>query len=89
MPDPPVEFFERCPRCLKAWDLFPVFQCPSCQSIFCGCCDEDDLPDDEARWLAAAWDELKVEQCPVCTMQITSLNRLGRIKKPARGQGQG
>jgi hypothetical protein len=55
----PKEFFERCPRCLKTWDLFPVFRCPNCKIVFCGCCDEDDRPDDESRWLAAAWAEVE------------------------------
>jgi hypothetical protein len=79
--EPPKEFFERCPRCLRTWDLFPIFRCPSCQIVFCGCCDEDDRPDDESRWLVAARAELRTFTCPACTMQVTVSNRLGSIRR--------
>src|SRR4051812_25495988 len=80
----PIEFFDRCPRCRKSWDLFPVFRCSSCGTYFCGCCEEPDLPDAEDAWLLAAWAELRARRCPTCTRRITSTDRMGRIKKPAR-----
>jgi hypothetical protein len=79
--EPPREYFERCPRCLKAWDLFPVFRCRSCRIIFCGCCDEDDRPDGESEWLLAAVAELKTYTCPACTMRVTRSNRIGDIRR--------
>jgi len=88
MGDPPFKFFERCPRCLKTWDQFPVFRCPSCRTIFCGCCDEDDLPESEAYWLVAIWSELKTANCPACTLPIKDADRIGRIRKHAtKGSG--
>jgi hypothetical protein len=86
--EPPREFYERCPRCLKAWELFPVFRCPSCRMIFCGCCDEDEPPDGESQWLAAAAAELKTYTCPACTTRVTRSNRTGGIRrKPASPHG--
>jgi hypothetical protein len=84
MADAPIEFFDRCPRCRKSWDLFPVFRCPSCATCFCGCCDELELPDAEARWLLAARAELKDRRCPVCTGEMAGSDRIGRIKKRTR-----
>jgi hypothetical protein len=59
MADAPIEVFDRCPRCRKSWDLFPIYRCPSYGTCFCGCCDKPELPDAEARWLLAAQAERK------------------------------
>jgi hypothetical protein len=83
--EPPSECFERCPRCLRAWDLFPVFRCPSCRIIFCGCCDEDERPAGESQWRVAALAGLRSYACPACTMRVTPSNRSGVIRtKPAK-----
>ena len=84
MSDAPVEFSERCPRCRKSWDLFPVFRCPNCGTYFCGCCDEPERPDTEDAWLVTAWAELNDRRCPVCRGRLTRSDRIGRIRKDSR-----
>jgi hypothetical protein len=86
MSDASAESFERCPRCLRSWDLFPVFRCPNCGTYSCGCCDEPERLDADVSWLAAAWAELRGRDCPACTLRLTDADRVGWIEKPARSR---
>jgi hypothetical protein len=82
MSDKALKSFDRCPRCRKSWEMFPVFRCPNCELCFCGCCDEPERPDGDAEWLLAVWAELKDRACPACTGPIVGDDQIGWIKKP-------
>ena len=81
--EPPNGLFARCPWCLRAWDLFPVYRCPNCGTVFCGSCDEEERPEGEPRWRAGALAGLRMYTCPACTLRVTRSSRIGTIRRTA------
>ena len=71
--------FEHCPRCRKAWEMFPVFRCPSCHLTFCAACDLENSGSRDKRWLFSAAAESDVKRCPACTEPIAESDKIGVI----------
>jgi hypothetical protein len=60
-------------------DGYSVFQCASCDLVFCAGCDRPDLPVRGLGWLEAAVVETGPVSCPACTEQVEDANRIGFI----------
>jgi hypothetical protein len=71
--------FEHCPRCRKAWEMFPVYRCPSCHLTFCAACELENPGSRDKRWLISAAAESDVKRCPACTEPITESDKIGVI----------
>jgi hypothetical protein len=84
MQDDELPKFERCPRCLKAWDPFSVYRCPWCGELFCACCDLEQPVERSLRWLQAALAEVLLDRCPICTGPIGDEDKVGVIWRNRR-----
>jgi hypothetical protein len=71
--------FDRCPRCRKKLNTFAVFECPSCATLFCVGCNDEERPAFGMEWLTAAVAESAVKTCPACTERVDEMNQVGTI----------